>query len=164
MKKIISSAILLFFVQYGLAQVTYYKGEWTVKNKKDLFTCLCKIDFQKDGTVNGEFIWKYISIDGGHAELVEMYKGKINKMGIEFTEGNYYAGTGDIYLETKKLADPDRILGSTKYFIKISADKKALYGTTTNLNGEDPGLIYAVKMNSSAAKEFSGLKSKILSE
>ena len=111
-----------------------------------------------------EFIWKYISIDSNNAELVEAYKNKKDKTAIEYTEGRYEAGTGDIYLQTESMTDPHHIIGPSKYFLKLSADKQALYGTTTNPNGEEPGLIYAIKMSSSAAKEFNDLKSKIKRE
>lgn len=164
MKKIISAMALFLVVHSCLAQVTYYKGEWTVKNKSDLFTCVCKVEIQKDGTVKGEFIWTYISIDSSNAELVEMYKGKRNRSGIEYTEGGYKNTGNDLYLETTKLTDPWKILGTTKYLIKLSADKLVLYGITTNLNDEAPGLFYAVKMQSSGEKEFHSLKTKIESE
>ena len=163
MKKNNSVVILFFFMHSCFAQSTYYKGEWTVKDKTDLFTCLVKIDIKKDGTATGEFIWKYISIDSSNAELVELYKGKKNKTGIEYTAGTYNAASSYMYLETVKHSDPDMILGSTKYFIKLSAGKQILYGTTTNLNGEEPGLVCLVQIKSSAAKVFNDLKRKIKS-
>ena len=163
MKKIISAAVIFFLMLSCFAQSTYYKGEWSVKNKKDLFTCLAKIDVQSDGTATGEFIWTYISIDSNNAELVEMYKGKKNYFGIEYTAGTFNAGSNDIYLETKTLSDPWKILGTTKYYFKLSADKQILYGTTTDLNDEAPGLVYAAEVKS-AAKEFNDLKSKITSD
>lgn len=161
MKKILSAVILCFFMYSSIAQTNYYRGEWTVKDKTTLFTCLCKIEIQKDGIVRTEFIWKYISIDSNNTELVQAYKDKKGKTGIEYSEGRYEAGTGDIYLQTESMTDPHHILGPSKYYIRLSADKQALYGTTTNPNGEEPGLIYAIKLSSPAAKEFNVLKSKV---
>ena len=164
MKKIISTAALLLIVYTCFAQVTYYIGEWTVKDKPDLFTCVCKIEIQNDGIVKGELIWTYISIDSSNAELAKAYKGKEGRSGIEYVEGIYKAAIKDIYLETIKLTDPWKILGSTKYLIKLSADQQVLYGITTALNDEEPGLFYAAKMQLSGEKKFHSLKTKIQSE
>jgi hypothetical protein len=164
MKKIISTMALSLIVCTCLAQVTYYKGEWTVKDKSDLFTCVCRIEIQNDGIVKGELIWTYISIDSSNAELAEAYKGKEGKSGIEYVEGIYKAATKDIYLETTKLTDSWKILGSTKYLIKLSANQQVLYGITTTLNDDAPGLFYAVKMQLSGEKDFHSLKTKIISE
>lgn len=164
MKKLISIPILFFLVYNGFAQAAYYKGEWTVKDKTDLFTCISKIEIQKDGTAKGTFIWKYISIDSNNAELVQLYKGKKGRSGIEYTEGRFNANTNDLFLSTSKLEDPNQIIGLTKYYIKLSADKEIIYGTTTNLSDEEPGMFYAAKMNGSAEKEFFTLQNKIKKE
>lgn len=173
MKKIISTIALFLIVCTSFAQTFFYKGEWAVKDKPDLFTSVCKIEIQSDGIVKGEFIWTYIAIDNNNAALVEVYKGKEGKSGIEYVQGVYKAATNDIYLETTKLKDPWKILGPTKYFLKQIvgqkeaygfADAKELYGVTTDLSGEFTDYFFALKKQLTAEKEFYQLKSKIESE
>ena len=161
MKRICFAAFLLFLVHASMSQVTYYKGEWRVPDKTDLFTCICKIDIQKGAAVEAEFIWIFKAIDSTNEEMMKMYEGKQGKKGIEFTKGTYNPATGDIYLEATQLRDPDVILGMAKYFLKLSANKKTVYGTTKNIVGDEPGVFYAVRMKSSGSKEFEMLKKSV---
>jgi hypothetical protein len=173
MKKFISTTALFLIVYTCFAQVIYYKGEWTVKDKPDLFTCVCKIEIQSDGIVKGELIWTYIAIDRNNAALAEAYKGKEGKSGIEYVEGVYKTATNDIYIATTKLTDPWKILGSTKYYLKLTigqkegygiADVNELYGATTNAEGEFNGYFFALKKPLTGEKDFYILKNKIESE
>jgi hypothetical protein len=173
MKKIISTSVLFFIAYTCIAQATYYIGEWTVKDKPDLFTCVCKIEIQSNGIVKGELIWTFISIDKSNKELAESYKGKEGKSGIEYVQGVYKTATNDIYLETTKLTDPWKILGSTKYYLKLTvgqkeaygiADEKELYGVTADVAGEFNGYFFALKKQLTGEQDFHRLKYKIESE
>ena len=162
MRKFIGTTALSLICLTGIGQVTYYKGEWTIANKTDLFTCLLRIETSNDTMITGEFIWTYIAIDSADAVMMDAYKDKKSKTGIEYTEGTYNPVTRDFFLETVRLTDPHELLGKTKYSIKLSADKKVLYGTTTDPEEGNPGLYYAVRMKTSAGlKEFTGQKNKV---
>jgi hypothetical protein len=161
MKRICIITSLLFLVHTGMTQVSYYKGEWRIANTTDLFACVCKMQIQKDNTVKAEFIWIYKSIDSTDENMMETYKGKKEKAGIEFAEGTYSPVTGDISLEATSLTDPDLIIGLTKYSLKLSADKQMIYGTTIALEGGEPGLFCVVKMNSSGNKVFITLENQV---
>ncbi len=161
MKRICIIASLLFLVHTGMSQVSYYKGEWRIANTTDLFTCVCKMQIEKDNTVKAEFVWIFKSTDSTDTNMMEAYNGKKGKIGIEFVEGTYSPVTADISLEATSLADPDLIIGLTKYSLKLSADKQMIYGTTIALEGGEPGLFCAVKMNSSGNKEFITLKNRV---
>jgi hypothetical protein len=162
MKTIAGIAIMLFITYSCAAQVSYYKGEWTVKNKTDLFNCLCKLEIKNNTSVVAEFAWTFISIDSTNTELLDSYKNKKGKTGIEYTEGTFNPATGDINLIAVRLADPHEILGMTKYQLKFSFDKMAIYGTTTGIENDEPGLFYAVAMKKSeGSQKFNVLKNKV---
>ena len=161
MKKLFVSVILLFSLQYSFSQVSYYKGEWTAVNKQDRFTGIFKIGMNAGGKVKAQFIWTYLRIDSTNKDLVEMYKGKKDRSGIEYAEGYFSASTNDFNLEGKRKVDPFIILGLDKYHIKLSADKQAIYGTTET-QGTNEGMLYAVKMRNTAGKKlFIAVKAKV---
>ena len=160
MKKIIVSIAVLLFSYAVSSQVLYFKGEWTKVNTTELFTSICRIEI-KDGQVSGELLWTYLAADSSDAAMVEYYKGKKGKKGIEFIEGTYDAATGDIYFEGKSKTDPSEVIGEDKYTLKFSANKQVLYGITDS-NGSKNGLFYAAKASTAvAAQEFAAAKRKI---
>jgi hypothetical protein len=161
MKKILLSLTLLLGLQYAFAQVSYYKGEWTMVNKHDLFTGIFKIGITAAGKIKAEIVWTYLATDSTNKDLLEMYKGKKGKSGIEYAEGSFSAATGDFYFEGKRTDDPFTILGADKYHIKLAADKQVIYGTTET-QGTHEGLLYAVKLNDAVGeKEFMAAKAKV---
>ena len=161
MKKIFITILLLLSLQYGFSQVSYYKGEWTTLNKQDLFTGIFKIGMNAEGKVKAEIIWTYLATDSTNKDLVEMYKGKKGRMGIEYAEGYFSASTNDFNFEGKRSDDPFVILGLDKYHIKRSADKQVIYGTTET-QGTNEGMLYAVKLSSTVAeKTFMAAKARV---
>lgn len=161
MKKIFVSLILLCCLQHVFSQVSYYKGEWTMVNKNDLFTGIFKIDITTDGSVKAEIVWTYLAVDSTSNELVEHYKGKKGKAGIEYAEGQFSAATNDFTFEGKKADDPFAILGLDKYHIKLAYNKQAIYGSTET-QGTNEGLLYAIKLPDAVGKkEFNTAKAKI---
>ncbi|MEP7237212.1 MAG: hypothetical protein ABI685_05095 [Ferruginibacter sp.] len=161
MKRILLIFSLLFTLQTGFAQTSYFKGEWTALNKNDLFTGLFKIEIKKDGTAKAEFIWTYLATDSNSTEYIDMYKDKKGRSGIEYASGNFMAATNDLYFEGKEKDDPLSIIGLDKYHLKLSINKQVLYGTTET-EGTNQGLFYAIKMNNTTGeKEFRAAKSKI---
>ena len=161
MKQLFITPLLLFSINCCMAQASYFKGEWTLVNKHDLFTGIFKIAVKKDGTAKAEIVWTYLAINSSSQELVEMYKGKKGKSGIEYLEGKFTAATNDFYFEGKEKEDPANILGLDKYHVKLSANKQAIYGTTET-EGTNEGLLYAVKItNSAGKKEFLSAKAKV---
>ena len=161
MKKIFATLTLLLCLQSVFSQVTYYKGEWTMKDKTDLFTGIFKIDVNAAGKVKAEIIWKYLAIDSTSKDFLEMYKDKKNRSGIEYAEGSFNPATNDFYFEGIKADDPFTILGLDKYHIKLAANKQAIYGTTET-QGTNEGMLYAVKLKDAAGeKEFMYAKSKV---
>ena len=161
MKKIIISVALLFTLQQGFSQVFYFKGEWTMRNKHDLFTGIFKIGINATGKVKAEIVWTYLATDSTNNDLMEMYKGKKGRSGIEYAEGNFSATTNDFYFEGIKTDDPFTVLGVDKYHIKLAANKQAIYGSTET-QGTNEGMLYAVKLKDAAGeKEFMAAKAKV---
>jgi hypothetical protein len=161
MKQSVLIIALLFTFHCSNAQTSYYKGEWTMVNKSDLFTGIFKIDGKSNGTTEAVLIWTYLATDSTNQDMLELYKGKKGKSGIEYAEGKFTAATNDLYLEGKTLVDPDTILGNDKYHLKLAANGKIIYGSTET-NGTNEGLLYAVKLdNASGEKEFLAAKAKI---
>ena len=161
MKKLFVSVTLLCSLQYSFSQVSYYKGEWTAVNKQDLFTGVFKIGRNAEGKVKAQFIWTYLRIDSANKDLMDMYKGKKGRSGIEYAEGYFSASTNDFNLEGKRKVDPFTILGLDKYHIKFFADKQAIYGTTET-QGTNEGLLYAVKLSNATGKKiFMAAKAKV---
>lgn len=161
MKKFILGFFLFALANTAFSQVSlFFKGEWSMTDKNDLFTCYCKLEILPGAAARAEFIWTYIATDSSNQDMVTYYKGKKGKTGIEFARGTYTAHTNDIFLSTTDLNDPDSLLGKGKYYLKISEDRQAIYGKTATMEGTDPGLFYGVKIAISN-KEFEGLKAKI---
>ena len=161
MKKFIFGLILFASTQTAFSQVSsFYKGEWAMTDKNDLFTCYCKLEILPGAAARLEFIWTFLATDSSNQDMMTYYKGKKGKTGIEFTKGTYTAATNDVFLSSTDMVDPESILGKGKYYLKISADRQVIYGSTASPEGTDPGLFYAVKIAMSNA-EFEGMKSKI---
>lgn len=161
MKKLLATCTLLFCLHHGFAQVTYYKGEWTRLNKQELFTGIFKIVTDASGKVKAEIVWTYLAIDSSNSEMMDMYKGKKGKSGIEYAEGNFTAAGNDIYFEGNKTDDPFVILGTDKYHLKLSTNRQVIYGSTET-QGSNEGMLYAIKMNDAAGeKEFMDARAKV---
>jgi hypothetical protein len=150
MNKITLSLALYFMSGLASAQVAYYKGEWTKSGKHDLFTGIFRINIIKNSIVKSELLWTYLAIDSTDNILVDLYKRKRGKKGIEYAEGYYDPITRDIYFEGKSKDDPFSVIGLDKYTLKLSADKKALYGKTDS-NGSKAGMFYGIKTDAANA-------------
>jgi hypothetical protein len=161
MKKIILFFFLSMTIHTSFAQVFYYKGEWTMKNKQDLFTGIFKIGIKKDGKATGQFVWTYVAIDSTNSSLLDMYAGKKGMSGIEYAEGNFNAVTNDLFFEGISKDDPNLILGLDKYHLKFSAGKQAIYGITET-EGTNEGLLFGLQLTKETGeKEFMAAKEKI---
>ena len=160
MKRLLLSAIIIFMVATSFAQTTYYKGEWTKINSTDNFEALIKLQI-KDTAITGEIVWKFISVDSTDEQSVNYYKGQKGKTGIEYVKGSFFAKTNDLQFEGIEKTDPFMIIGLDKYLLKLSLDKKIIYGRTL-AQGENNGLICFYKVdNTEGAKEFNLLRTKL---
>jgi len=147
MKKLLLTIGLSFFLLMANAQTTmYFKGEWTKMNKPELFSGIFKITINADNTVKGELLWTYLATDNTDSFLLQHYKGKKGKRAIEFVEGTYNSSTHDMYFEGKNRTDPEEIISLDKYSLKLSADKKLLYGRTAT-DGTNEGMFYGVQVD-----------------
>jgi hypothetical protein len=161
MKKLFLFLAAALFVHAGIAQVSYYKGEWTRKNKQELFTGIFKIGIKKDGKATGQFVWTVLAVDSTNSSFLDMYSGKAGMCGIEYVEGTFNAKTNDFYLEGKLKDDPNLIIGLDKYHLKLAANKQIIYGTTET-EGTNEGLVFAVALtNKAGEKEFLTAKEKV---
>lgn len=162
MNKLLLAIGLTLFITMGNAQTTlYFKGEWTKKNKNELYAGIFKITITRENAVNGELLWTYLATDETDSFLLQHYKGKKGRRAIEFVEGSYNPSSHDMYFEGMKRTDPDDVIGLDKYSLKLSADKKALYGRTDD-NGTNEGMFYGVQMNAAAGKqELDAIKKKL---
>ena len=162
MKKLILALGLCISGLLVQAQTTmHFKGEWTRMNKSELFTAVMKISIDANGMAKGELLWTYVETDITDNALVEHYKGKKGKQAIEFVEGTYTPSTHDLYFEGKNKTDPNDIIGMDKYNLKLSADKKVLYGLTDD-NGSNEGMFYAVRVDGrSVSQQLNAAKVKL---
>jgi hypothetical protein len=161
MKKIWAIAIVFFCASTLFAQTAYYKGEWRTVNKNELFTGIFRVKIKDQSVVTGKLIWVYHATDSSSAELMRLYKDKKGKVAMEIVEGVYNPNTGDIYWEGIDKKDPQQIIGTDKYTLKLSADKRVIYGTTDS-NGAKDGLFYGRRMDyKTGAKLFAALRRKI---
>lgn len=152
MKRIITLTCLSFLFITAKAQTSYYKGEWTTLNTTELFTGIFKIEIAKDYTVSGTLVWTYVSIDSSKSEMVDLYRGKKGKKGIEYVTGTYNPLTRDISFEGTRKDDPFSVIGTDKYTLKLSSDRNTLYGTTYH-NGQNDAYFFATKMDRSIGEK-----------
>jgi len=152
MKHIIALVCFSFLLTPGKSQTSYYKGEWTTLNSAELFTGVFRIVIGKDNTVNGTLVWTYLAIDSSKSDLVDLYKGKKGKKGIEYVQGTYNPSTREIAFEGYKKDDPYEVIGTDKYTLKLSSDRNVLYGTTYHDGGND-AYFYALKTDRSVAEK-----------
>ena len=161
MKQFVLIFSLLCTWQTVLSQTTYYKGEWTRVNKHELFTGIFKIDITNDGKAQAELVWTILAADSTSRYYLDYYNGKKGKSGIEYAEGLFSAVTNDLYLAGKEKDDPYLILGLDKYHLKLASNKQVLYGTTET-EGTNEGLYYAIKLNNeSGVKAFMTAKTTV---
>ena len=161
MKKLLPLIVLCTVFYSSMAQITYFKAEWTSKDKQDLFSGICKIETDDQHLIKGEIVWTYWAIDSADQAMMDMYKGKRGKSGIEFIEGNYFADTHDMIFTGQSKTDPYEIIGLDKYSLKLSANKQVLYGSTAT-EGTNKGLFYATKLSVvEGEKEFLLASSKL---
>jgi len=154
MKKLLLALGLSFCLLLVNAQkIMYFKGEWTKANKSELFSGIFKITLDADNMVKGELLWTFLAADNTDNSMMEYYKGKKGKQGIEFVEGSFTSSTNDMYFEGKSKTDPNEIIGTDKYTLKLSADKKVLYGRTDS-NGTNDGMFYAVQVDGRSVSQL----------
>jgi hypothetical protein len=158
MKKTSFVILFLFLFTISKAQTRYFKGEWATANTTILYTCLLKLEIKTDSIVTGEFIWTFLNADCSDNEMVDNYKNKKNLRAREFVNGKCNQQTGYVELNGDHLDDPHEIIGLTRYFLKLSADKKVLYGYTNDTEGEHPGLFYAIDEGKKIQRQFNKSK------
>ena len=146
MKKIIATGLFCFILQFLQAQVTYYKGEWTEVNSGLLFGGIFKLDMTNKDEIKGELIWTYLVADSSDQTLIDQYKDKKGRRGIEYVSGTFNPLTNDLHFEGKEKKDPSAIIGLDKYTLKLSSDKRMIYGKTDS-NGKNNGLFYGYKIS-----------------
>jgi hypothetical protein len=160
MKKI----VLFFFLLLPLisfSQTTaFYKGEWSVPGKQDLFSCTCKVIYGQNGNADIEFIWTYKAIDSSDDVMIRLYENKKGLSGVELASGHYDKHTHDLEVTGYSLQDPYVILAMAKYSLKVSPDKNLLYGTTSDLEDRSNGVFAAVKVNMTD-KQYNDLRKKV---
>lgn len=162
MKPFLFCLLSFFLISTTNAQVSYYRGEWSKLDSKELFPGLCRIEIKKDGTLKATLLWTYKSCDSADAMMMEMYKGKKGRKAIELAEGEWNAGLNEISFEGKDRIDPYEVISQDSYHLKLSSDGKVLYGTT-NSNGSNKGLFYAIKTDAAAAqKELQSARAALL--
>ena len=162
MKKLLFALALSLFILTVNAQKTmYFKGDWTRLNKTDLFTGIIKITIGAKNKVKGEILWIYLATDESDNFMVEHYKGKKGMQAIEFVEGTYSSSTHDMYFEGKNKTDPNDIISIDKYSLKLSTDKKVLYGQSSN-GVPTEGMLYAVQVDGrSVSQQLAAAKVKL---
>lgn len=153
-------SIFLFLSLQVFSQTTYYKGGWSRGTTSFFYKSLLKLTINGDHA-EGEIIWQLVSADSLDKEGFADYKRKTGLKGIEMFRGRFDPKTNDLNIEGIDKMDPDTLIGVDKYTLKLSPDKKIIYGKT-NANGHDNGCFYALKVETTAAaKEFEAVKKKL---
>src|SRR5436853_769128 len=119
MKKFLTLIIFLLPIVVSAQSTMYYKGEWSVPDKQDLFCCTCKIMIAENGDVDVQFVWVYKAIDSTDDVMLNLYRGKKDNSGIEHASGHYDQKTHDLQVTGFHLEDPRVIIAMAKYYLKL---------------------------------------------
>lgn len=147
--------IAILFSALSIAQTNYYKGEWREQsNTATLFTCIAKLNFTNDTVSSGEIIWTYQAIDSADDDAIDFYKDKKGFLAIEYVSGIYNPATGDVLLQADSIDDKNEIIAPTIYYLKLSTDKKNLFGTTITMDGAGAGIQYLYRIKRKGRRDF----------
>ena len=158
MNKALLTVFLLFMSVVSFCQTKYYKGEWSKCDGSYLFKAFVKLDF-KGNSITGEILWTVLSADSFDASSVTFYKNKLNKSGVEIIAGIYNPQTKDLNFRGVSKVDPDGVIGTDIYSLKISSDDKVIYGKTVS-NNKSNSYLYAMLV-ANAEKEYNTAREKI---
>jgi hypothetical protein len=160
--KTVFSIIICFFPLLAWCQTTnYYKGEWSRATTSYNYSAFLKLTI-RGNVAEGEIIWKLVSADSLDKESFKEMQKKLSLSGIEVIKGSFGKKTSDLELAGISTIDPDNLIGTDVYTLKISLDRKILFGKT-NANGLNNGCFYAIKQSTKTiAAEFDAEKKRIL--
>ncbi|MFN8243816.1 MAG: hypothetical protein U0X40_07145 [Ferruginibacter sp.] len=151
MKKILFIALMLLAGNHLPAQTTYYRGEWSKAGSGERFTGLFAIRIKANGSVTGELLWKYLACDSTDKFQLTHYINKKGKTAIEIIDGTYDAERFEFAWRGTDKIDPYEIIDTDRYTIKISLDRKNIFGSSAS-HGTNNGYFYGVKTDAIPAK------------
>ncbi len=134
--------VLFLFVLVGnisLCQTHQYFGTWTKINTTYQFDFDLTLEVKDANQVEGYFNWKLVHYDENNMLSKKYYEKKIDMTAIEYVKGTYDESKGEYVLKGYEKRDPNAIIGTDTYHLKISNNGN-IEGTT-NANGSWLGRI-----------------------
>jgi len=154
----ILSAMLIALV--AVCQTIYYKGEWSSTGTTYNYSGFLKLTI-KGSDVTGEVIWKLLTPDKLNQEDYDFLKDKVGSSAVEIIVGTYNPETKDLYIRGIDEIDPNEIIDTDVYTLKVSSNGIYIFGKT-NTGGADNGVLYATRQKAAtAAIEYAALRKKI---
>lgn len=160
MKRSILLLLAAFIAVTAFSQTSYYKGEWSRSGTTYVYASFLKLTIT--GTLaEGEIIWKFVSPDKMNKDNYEFMKGKVGLSAVEIFSGSYDPEARDLKISGLDKVDPHGVIGEDVYTLKISANRKIIFGKT-DAGGSGSGCLYAILQNTAAAAiEYASLRNKI---
>lgn len=120
------------------SQTKHYTGEWTKIGTKYVFEFNLHLEHEGE-QVSGYFDWKITKLDKDDPSSVQYYKNKIGSTAREYKKGTYHAKQREYRLKGYKKNDPNQIISTDTYRLRI--DDSGNIGGDTNANGSWLGRI-----------------------
>jgi hypothetical protein len=99
-----------------------WNGVWT--SDTHVYDASLRMEVTADGQIEGAFTWKLRKSNR------PAYQSKIGKTGTEYVRGRFDAQSSLISVDGDRLDDPNKILGTDKYRLVVSENRKTLGGIT----------------------------------
>ncbi len=121
------------------AQTSQFTGTWTKLNTTYVFEFDLILKHQANGQVEGYFSWKVVQYDKKSPSSKQYYEDKIGMTAKEFVRGTYNPKTKEYQLHGYKKEDPNQIIGTDNYRLKV--DQNGDIGGKTQSHGPWKGRI-----------------------
>ena len=125
----------------SIGQTKHFDGTWTKISTTYAFDFDLILKEKVSNQVEGYFIWKVVNYDEYNIQSKEYYENKIGLTGKEYVIGTYNPFEDEYLLKGYKKEDPNAIIGTDIYRLKV--DENGNIGGTTNANGTWLGRINA---------------------
>ncbi len=103
-----------------------WNGVWT--SNTHVYDASLRMEVAADGQVEGAIIWTLRKSNR------PAYQSKIGKTGTEYVRGRFDARASLINVDGYRLDDPNKILGTDKYRLVVSENRKTMGGITWDHN------------------------------
>ncbi len=112
-------SILNFLPHQIFAQVKHFQGSWTKIGTTYVFEFDLYLNHRDNNVVTGHFDWKVVRFDEKSPQSRDYYKPKLGKTAKEFVRGTYNPTTKEYFLKGYKKDDPNWIISTDEYRLKL---------------------------------------------